>query len=318
MPSDIVSRIRHMAESTAVDATWAQWSSLTSLASPTEDGRAWTIVDPEALVLASLLLSPVERRLEDLVATWAREAGFLMSKPRFRSLASLFPEEVEGRIEDFARYAVEGGDSRWKSWARPQGEAPAPREKPLGPLRLTEGPSLILRFRAGFGVNAKADLLAILLGMDGAAVDLKTLAAAAGYSERMIRTATEEMVLAGFLVEVDGRPSSFYVEPEPWAEVLYTFPPEPERPQIPPWRFWTAILAFLCHVIHWADTASEQNWTDYVAASRARDVYDDHEGRIRRAGVRVSPPPPASQGERSLEVFREVVEGIRSWTLRNL
>lgn len=318
MPSEIVSRIRRLAESTAVDATWAQWSALTSLAAPATEGRAWTIVDPEALVLASLMFSPSERRLEDLVAAWARGAGFLMSKPRFRSLASLFPEKVEGRIEDFARYAVEGGDSRWKSWARPQGEAPAPREKPLGPLRLTDGPSLILRFRAAFGVNAKADLLAILLGMDGAAVDLKALATATGYSERMIRTATEEMVLAGFLVEVDGRPSSFYVEPDPWAEVLYTLRPKPDRPSFPPWKYWAGVLAFLCAVARWSDTAVEEDWTDYVAASHARDVYDDHEGRIRRAGIRVSPPPPASQGERSLEGFREVVEEIRSWTVRNL
>lgn len=318
MPSEIVERIRRLAESTAVDAAWAQWSALTSQATPAEIGRAWTVVDPEALVLASLALSPVERRLEDLVAAWAREAGFLMSKPRFRSLASLFPEEIESRIADFARYAVEGGDSRWKSWARPEGGNHAPREKRLGPLRLTEGPSLVLRLRAGFGVNAKADLLAILLGLDGTAVNLKMLVEASGYSERMIRTATEEMVLAGFLVEVEGRPSSFYVEPEPWAEVLSTYPPQRKRPQIPPWTFWAAILAFLCDVSRWAETARKENWTDYLARSRGSDVYDDHERRLRRAGIRGSPPPPAGRGESSQEGFQQMVEEVQAWTLENL
>lgn len=318
MPSEIVRRIQRLAEETAVDTTWAQWSALTSLAAPAEDGRAWTIVDPEALVLSSLLLGPVEPPLEDLVAAWARGAGFLMSKPRFRSFVSRFPEEAKARIADFTRYALDEGDSRWRTWARPEREGLVPREKPLGLLRLTEGPSLVLRLRAGFGVNAKADLLAVLLGLDGTLINLKMLGEAAGYSERMLRTPTEEMVLAGFLVEIEGRPSSFYVEPEPWAEVLSTSPAEPDRPAIPRWSLWAAVPAFSCSVSRWAEMAREENWTGYVAASRARYVYDEHERRLRQTGIRVTPPPPAAQAQKSLEGFYKTTGEVRAWTLENL
>lgn len=320
MSNDIVERIRRTAEGAAVEAVWSQWSALTPLATPTDDGQAWTQIDPEALVLASLALSPLERRLEDLVAAWARDAGFLMSKPRFRTVATHFPDDVEARIGDFARYATEGGDARWKSWARPATGDPAPRPKSLGPLRLTDGPSLALRLRAAFGISAKADILAILLGLDGAEMNLTALTAAAGYSERMIRTATAEMTLAGFLHEVEGRPSSFWVKPEPWSELLYRFPPDPspERTVIPPWTFWSAVLGFLCDVTRWAERAKEKEWTDYVATSRARDLFDDHAPRLRQAGLRISAPPPAGQAERSLEAFHELVTEIAEWTIDRL
>lgn len=55
---------------------------------------------------------------------------------------------------------------------------PAPQA--VGTAPYGEGPSLVLRLRAGFGVNVKADLLAILLGMDGVEASLKLLTAAAG------------------------------------------------------------------------------------------------------------------------------------------
>lgn len=41
-----------------------------------------------------------------------------------------------------------------------------------------------------------------------AAADLNVLTAATGYSDPAIRTATEEMVLAGLIREIEGRPSS--------------------------------------------------------------------------------------------------------------
>ncbi|MGH7502504.1 MAG: hypothetical protein ACREL7_12195 [Longimicrobiales bacterium] len=87
---------------------------------------------------------------------------------------------------------------------------------------LVEGPALTLRLRAGFGVNAKADLLSVLLGFAGEAADLKVIVVATGYTERAIRTATDEMTLAGFIHEIEGRPSSFYTHPGTWAHVLQT------------------------------------------------------------------------------------------------
>jgi len=320
MSNDIVERTGLLAQSTAVDAAWGQWSSLTSLAVPANGKRARSIVDPEGLVLASLALGSVERRLEDLVAAWARDAAFLMSKLRFRSVGAFFPKDVKRRLTHFARHAVDGGDGRWKSWITSDDSEFRSRHKPLGPLRLTEGPALVLRLRAGFGVTAKADILAMLLGLEGTPGSLKAITAATGYSERMIRTAANEMVLAGLIVEVPGRPSSFYVEPRRWAQLLLPDDRHAsgDEPSLPPWRFWAAILAFLCDVRHWAHEAKRAKWSEYVAASRARDLYDGHLKRLHQAGIR----PPAHVSDsltrtNGLGVLYQVVDQIRSWSVES-
>jgi hypothetical protein len=306
----IVSETQDAAERAAIDAAWAQWTALASLATTAGQSRPWTIVDPEALVLASLAFGEREKRLEDMVAAWARQGSFLLSKPRLKSLASGFPTAARDRIPAFARYAAEAGNTSWKRLAAPATAADyEPRDKPLGPLRLIEGPALVLRLRAGFGVNAKADVLALLLGLDGAAAELPVLTLATGYTDRAIRTATEEMVLAGFVREIEGRPSSFRVDPEPWSDILqfYRLDRTPdEGPSLPPWHYWAAIFAFLTAVDDWGRSAEEHDLSEYVASSKARDLYEQHERQLLRAGVDPL-PQRAARGTDFLPLFHSLV-----------
>lgn len=305
MSKQAISAIRERAEAAALDAVWAQWSALTPAAAGGPAGSGWTIIDPEALVLASLALTPVEQRLQDLVAAWARTAGFLMSKNRFSSLEEWFPAGVEFGVADFAYYAAEAGHASWKRLA-PSKAAYSPREKSLGPINLTLGPALVLRLRAGFGVNAKADLLAMLLGLHGAPADLKLITAATGYTERAIRNATEEMVLASLLTELPGRPSAFRVDEKPWAALLDPQGAPPDAPQVPPWRFWSAILPFLLAIERWGRKAEQEKWSEYVASSRARDIYERHEKRLSQAGFFLS-SPRGRVGEAFLE---DLADGV--------
>ena len=316
MSNEAVRRIREAAEGTIVDATWAQWSVLTAAAVRVGRKRVWTIVDPEALVLASFAVGHLERRLEDMVASWAMGAAYLMSVQRMRTLASRSPEPVEERLGDFARAAVGGGDKRWRRLASTQTASEyTPRVKPLGPLRLIEGPALTLRLRAGFGVNAKADILSLLLGFEGAAADLKVIAAATAYSERAIRTATKEMSLAGFIHEIEGRPSSFHAEAEAWAQVLRTHRDDwqTQAPAVPRWRFWAAVFEFLAGVIDWAGRAHGEGWSTYVASSRARDLVENHSRQLRQAELDVRRPASARGAEYMLD-FEDLVLQVQRWT----
>lgn len=320
MQSDLVKKIREFAETAVIEVAWAQWSALTAAVAPAEGRSAWTVVDAEALVLASLFVAPLERRLEDVVAAWAGTAGFLMSKARFRGLRELFPDGGEEQIGAFARYALRGGDGRWKSWASPSpGDAYAPRDKSLGRIKLTEGPALILRLRGGFGVNAKADILGTLLGLRGEAADLTEITTVTGYSERMIRTATEEMALAGFIHEIEGRPSSFYADPDSWEDVLRSGSSTSRegRSAIAPWRFWAALFAFFCDVSDWGRKARDQHWTEYVAGSRSRDLVEKHAPRLQKAGIRPL-GPGMIEVTHHLETFHDVVDRVRCWALDNL
>lgn len=315
-----VSRAQLVAESAVIDACWAQWTTLTAMASPARNRGVWTIVDPEALLLSSLAFGPRELRLEDMVAAWARTGSFLVSKPRLKNIASLFPPDIGERIGDFARYAADAGDTSWKRLASASaGDEYIPREKPLSPLKLTEGPTLLLRLRAGFGVNAKADLMALLLGLRGAAADLKVITAAVGYTERSVRTATAEMVLAGFVREIPGRPSSFYVEPRPWAAALQSYridPPE-NRPALPPWHYWATGFSFLTAVDYWGRRAEEEGWSAYVASSRARDVYERYQRPLAQTGISL-PPAESVAGTTFLDVFSTAVDRVDEWIRERL
>src|SRR5512135_2302956 len=64
----VVAEVRERAGSAAVDVAWKQWASVTPAAAPVEDRPAWTIIDPEALVIASLAFQDSERRFLDLAA----------------------------------------------------------------------------------------------------------------------------------------------------------------------------------------------------------------------------------------------------------
>lgn len=322
MSNEVVHNIREVAERTLLEASWAQWAVLTAAAVSADRRRAWTIVDPEALVLASLTVGHRERRLDDMVASWAGAAANLMSMHRMRAIATAFPLSVTNRLGVFTSPATAAGDKRWK---RLQSDGHAaeytPRIKGIGELRLFEGPALTMRLRAGFGVNAKADLLSLLIGFRGAAADLKVIAAATAYTERAIRTATEEMTLAGFIHEIEGRPSSFYADPTAWANVLQSHPLDTggrmKATSLPPWRFWSAVFAFLAQVIGWSVEQERQGWTGYVTGSRARDLVDAHARKLRQAQVDLSRVSRVS-GRENLGGFQELVDEVAAWTREGL
>jgi len=319
MSNKIVRNIRTLAEATLVETTWAQWSVLTTTALPAAERRAWTIVDPEALILASLSVGHHERRLNDLVGGWTRVGASLMSMQRMRTLAKHFPDRVQDQLGPITAAAKSGGHLKWE---RLTAESQAPeyrlRDKPVSLSRLTDAPALTLRLRAGIGVNAKADLLSLLLGLGGEAADLKVIAAATAYTERAIRIAVQEMTLAGFIHEIEGRPSSYYAEPRAWAQLLQH---QLDRSQaefsLPRWRFWWAVFAFLAKVADWGERAEASNWTDYVASSRARDLLGHHERRLRQAQV-AHWGATSSTGEGYLLEFEEFVKRLQSWATDSL
>jgi hypothetical protein len=301
---------------------WAQWGALTTTAVSVEGPRVDTIVDPEALILLSLAVRHHERRLDDLLAGWATVGASLISVQRLKTLARSHPESVGEQVADFARYAADAGDRRWRSHTAaaiaPTG--PRPREKDVGPLRLTDPPALMLRLRAGLGVGAKADLLTFLLGIDGAAAELKTITLATAYSDRAMRTAAEEMALARFIHEIGGPPSAYRADPKAWSEVLQFHQIDADLAAdsgVPRWRFWSLAFSFLTAVIDWERRAIEQGWSDYVASSRARDLVETHRHRLRHTDV-AAVEGRDTRGAAYLESFRDLVEQISTWTRRSL
>jgi hypothetical protein len=317
VPDAIIRRIREQTLRTGAAVAWAQWSALATVSVPAGP-RARSMVDPEALVLLSLAMRGRERRLDDLVLGWGRAASTLLSVQRMLHLAETFPAGVNEGIGVFARAAADAGDRRWRAHAAEAEETRATRRKPMGAPRLAEAPALLLRLRAGFGVGARADVLAFLLAQRGAEAPVSVISGATGYSGSAVRTAAEEMVLAGFAKRVEAAPTAYCADHRAWAAVLQLRPTSsPRGPDAPPWRFWAAVFAFLADVEAWGAEAEAADWSAYVASSRARDLVEDHARALHTAKLRL-PDPREPGGAAFLEDLERGMKHVHAWCLEQL
>lgn len=250
---------------------WRQWNALGATGGASDAPR--TTLDPEALVLASTLLLDRERRLGDFLLWWANTGACLLSVQRTRSLLKVLPGTAAESRAPFAASAVQAGDRRWKSLAGPRGLDARPGKGTAAPM-LTTPAALVLRLRAAFGVSAKADVIALLLGLERAAT-VRDIAEAAGYTTVAVRSALSEVALAGFATETGATPTAYRAtRREAWTELL----------NAPPlaWGFWAERYAVLLDIAAWGAQAEARGWSAYVASSKARDLTERHARAFRR------------------------------------
>lgn len=302
--------IDRLAGASAVAACWAQWVALGSPASASRDRAAASIVDPEALVVMSLQLHERERRLGDLVAWWARVGSRLTSVQRFQTVAERFPADGAHRaLGLFASHAAEAGDRRWARHVDPSTALPPTREKGPDEPSLLESSTLWLRLRAGFGVGAKADTLAFLLGTRGAWASTRLISFATGYSSVTTRGAAREMALARFVLETGERPVEYSARPDAWAPLLAL----PDARDAPPWRFWSEVFAFLAGAMAWSESARSSDAPgQHVLASRARDLMEKHRRAFELARIPV-PQPDSHRGLEAVDGLLETTRAVAEW-----
>lgn len=292
---DAPSDLGQQARAAALDAAWRQWS---ALGASVGGSRPRTAMDPEALVLASLALVPHERRLGDVLLWWTSVGAPLLSVQRVRSLSRVFPQAVaDGALGAFAASAVEAGDRRWKRLAGPSGLDARPGKGAERP-DLSDPSALVLRLRAAFGMTAKADLFAVLLGTEQPQT-VRDLAEASGYSAVAARIALGEMALAR-VVELTGTsPASYRVaDALRWSAVL-------SGGTRPRWGWWAEAFGALLAVSEWGTEA--QSWSPYVASSKARDLAERHARPLRL----LAPEAPRLDGYRGEEALAPFAATVR-------
>jgi hypothetical protein len=329
MSDATVRKIGERIREAGAQAAWRQWASLGASALPGEEGGAKAIVDPEALLLLSLYLEPAERRLRDFAYWWAGVGSKLMSVQRTKTLLKRFPPETETRLGAFARQATEAGDKRWRRYASAEpgaGEPEADQERGVASRsgkgtdrpRLSVPPALVLRLRAGFGVSAKADVLAYLLGTRERAASVQETADATAYSRATAGGALGDMARAGFIEETGDRSARYFAPVLPWAQLLEfeSGPANADRsPVAPAWRYWSGVFAFLAAADRWARSAESQS--DYLLSSRARDLYIRCQPAFEKNRID-APHPEAYKGAAYLEGFEETVDVLVRWLPEHL
>jgi hypothetical protein len=297
------------AQETALEAVWAQWGVLNPMLLGGGAKQSSSMLDPEALVLASLGLWEAERRLVDVLAWWAPRGAMLMSTRRTDTLRAGFPAHVAGRLDQFGSWAHEGGDPRWKG--KGTGEVTVRAGKGPSELGLNGPGTLLLRLRAGFGVSAKPDVLAFLLALDGVPAAPKEIARAVGYAGKNVRVAARDLVLGGFLDERESYPVAYAARPG-FARGFIRLLSWENSPAVgvPAWNHWAAVYAFLLSAAAWGEADGPTN--GYVLSSQARDLFERYRWVFRSAELRV-PDPNRYPGEQYLGAFSDTLDALSAW-----
>ena len=309
MSSEILKEAGSLARQAATRAAWLQWSSLGVGALTADEGTVRFTIDPEALVLVSLAMLDEERRLADRLAWWARVGSRLLSVQRMKVVAEVYPEKVQERLGRFARSAFEAKDARWRRYAAGEPlEARGRAGKEVVVPNLSSLPALLLRLRAGFGVSAKPDVLTFLMGIGDRAATVQEIERATGYSGVTVRDATRDLILARFIRETHEHPVRYYARREQWT-VFLDLGAQAKQSDVPAWRFWKTVFAFLAHVDELARSCTEEPGSEYVQSSRARDVFLRHQSAFINNRIDV-PNPGDFRGAAYLVAFRDTVRAL--------
>jgi len=311
--SERIDEIGSAAREAAADAVWRQWG---LLGAPVTGAGATprSVIDPEALLLLSASIRSSERRLDDVLGWWTSAGSTLLSVQRTTTLLRRFPPATRVGVASFAAAAAAAGDARWTTLSRSAGkETLASRGKRGGEPRLIPYPALMLRLRAGFGVGVKADLLAILLAMNGAGATVRSLSQASTYTPAAVRRAAQEMEAAAFIRATRGRPVTYYADPSRWAALLEGAGDAAGDGQR--WRSFAQLFAFLAWVHAWGE--EQQGASPYLASSAARDLYEAHRPAFELNRIHV-PEPADSTGADYLDAFASTVRTLRNWLQTNL
>lgn len=310
----MLTRVTQHLQEVATEAAWRQWDAVGSFASSKR--KATAIIDPEALVLLSLILREKEHRLWDVLSWWAIHRSRLLSVQRMKNVSRAYPEPAHQKLKEFVYLALrEGKDFRWKSLPASAPSLPARPKKGTEPAApLLEPSSLMLRMRLGLGVGIKADLLSVLVGLEERPATVKALAYATAYAPRAIRRAADELAEAQLIRTYNTKEASlgsYYLDANKWRNLMGINSPGPR------WRYLHSIFAFVSHVLTLEHEIIELRNSSYLLSSHLRDVVE-HSLLAFGWNQIMIPELVGYPGVSFLEAFEEIVRITAEWIAANV
>jgi hypothetical protein len=306
---------------------WDEWAQMGLLATPHRHSP-WA-QDPEALILFTLEVARAEPRLFDELMDWALVNESLLSVRRLRALCV---DEID--------LALTAAALRWLARQRPRARlssrGPASPTATLQPLFRSEGPvsetdedfaaagllrpplnlshksgppdpmapiNLAFRLRQILGVGIRAEVIRILLTTEAPWVNAQTLARSTGYAKRNVHDALVGLSATGVVSAFTVGGEQRYTADRPaWAALLGREPDE-----LPTHRDWPQLLGVLRRVLRWSEQPDLETMSDYLRASRARDLLESVRPDLAFAGLPtdLSPSP-----ENTLSELEEVIESV--------
>jgi hypothetical protein len=311
MQEERLSRISKELTDTLLDSLWIQWGSLGSFVDTNRCSSS--LVDPDALLLMSLTLRQHEKRLWDLLASWAGNGSKLFSIQRVKNLVKGFPSVTRERLSEFSYRAInEGKDHRWKALSGTNG-GPEARSRILWEAypRVWHPTALILRLRLGFGIGITSDLLAYLLSLNGAWSSTTKMSLAIEYSQYSIRRNADAMTAAGFLESTNKKPFQYRVNTPPWKQLLSI------NGVVPGWKYWNKLFSFLATYLFLLNGERAEGQSPYLLSSELRDLVGGHEDAFNLNNIDY-PKPQVFIGEDYLSGVIDFVPALADWIRENV
>jgi hypothetical protein len=263
-----------------LEALWRQWAVLGAAAS---GPRAHAIVDPEALVMASLWFLDDDPRLSDLLASWVVLNAHLLSVQRLRNVAELFPAAARDRVSAVARLALERAkDFRWKPLVRQDVAALAERAgKTLSvAVPLQRAPALMLRLRGLLGVGMRIDVIAFLVSSRREYATADDIATATVYNPTAVRRLLTQLTEAGGLSREDGTRLAYSIKGTWLSRVAGS-----DKSMLPKWRYAAQVFALATDYLDWSRATRSRVVTPFAAAVKGEELFRRHQQALLQAGV---------------------------------
>lgn len=215
--SDVAAKARSL----ALRIVWDHWDSLGYLA-PEPAGRPRnSLVDPEALLLLTILVQSDDSRLDDVIEWWMESGIELWSLQRLRRMLSMFPQPVR---ESFARSAAPVMATREARWARlATGIATGDTSRAgtaSGAIQLLNPAALVLRSRLLLGVNPRSDVLIYLLSRGVDAATVREIAATTCFARSSVHQILRQLASSRLVIRKGKRPHRYTICTEAWQEVF--------------------------------------------------------------------------------------------------
>lgn len=306
MPGETISFDIQRLREAVIEAVWIQWRTLGTLIESARFAR--TLVDPEALLLISLTLRHHEKRLWDVLASWAKNGSGLFSVQRVKNLRGGYPDSTQDRLAEFAHRAGEdGGDFRWQRLAG-SSTGPAARNQDLWRAypRAWHPSALILRMRLGFGIGVMPDLLSFLFALGGQWADARRIAQATAYSVYSIRRVADDMASAQLIESTQQKPVQYRVSLTAWRPLLSL-----DR-ELGGWLFWHQIYSFAAKLIVAGEDAEWEGLSPYLLSTTLRDLVEAHQDAFLLNHIDF-PDPSEHPGEAFLPAFAQALDNLTTW-----
>lgn len=223
--NESLTSFRTRTQEAALDLLWRQWCSL-GVAGHSRPAEPGTIIDPEALLLATTHFGRSDPRLFDECLDWLSQCASRLHLQRLKTLhadTGLGDPVVLAAIADWL--FVQGGQAKWKNFV----EADARHAEPVSlfggavpsdpdpvfakrgllrplirlrgmsrPANPTLPPNLLLSLRALIGSSARAEVILCLA--TGPAAHPAEIARLTGYKARTMQLLLQEMALSGHVL----------------------------------------------------------------------------------------------------------------------